>query len=234
MADIVAPPMIRGLIPRALRVSFAARRWRAALSSQCRGRPVAVEEAAVSRTPAVASDRVLTLPNLISFLRLVGVPIFLWLMLGPHHDVAAVIVLAVGGSSDWIDGWVARRLGQVSRLGELLDPLADRLYILAVLVAFTWREIVPWEFTAALVAREADDGDLPGGAAPQRVRPAAGALPRQDRHLHPARRVPGAAARAGRRRPSRPVPPRRAGAWPGGASSSTGSPASSTSARPPG
>ncbi|GIF62986.1 CDP-diacylglycerol--glycerol-3-phosphate 3-phosphatidyltransferase [Asanoa ishikariensis] len=108
----------------------------------------------MSSTPAVASDRVLTLPNLISFLRLVGVPIFLWLMLGPHHDVAAVIVLAVGGSSDWIDGWVARRLGQVSRLGELLDPLADRLYILAVLVAFTWREIVPWEFTAALVARE--------------------------------------------------------------------------------
>ena len=59
-----------------------------------------------------------------------------------------------GGSSDWIDGWVARRLGQVSRLGELLDPLADRLYILAVLFTFTYREIVPWEFTAALVARE--------------------------------------------------------------------------------
>jgi len=108
----------------------------------------------VSRTPAVAADRVLTLPNLISFLRLLGVPVFMWLMLGPHHDVAAVIVLTVGGGSDWIDGWVARRLGQVSRLGELLDPLADRLYILAVLFAFTYREIVPWEFTAALVARE--------------------------------------------------------------------------------
>jgi cardiolipin synthase len=108
----------------------------------------------VSRTPAVAADRVLTLPNLISFVRLLGVPVFMWLMLGPHHDVAAVIVLTVGGSSDWIDGWVARRLGQVSRLGELLDPLADRLYILAVLFTFTYREIVPWEFTAALVARE--------------------------------------------------------------------------------
>ncbi|MDG4826156.1 CDP-alcohol phosphatidyltransferase family protein [Asanoa sp. WMMD1127] len=108
----------------------------------------------MSRTPTVARDRVLTLPNLISFLRLAGVPVFLWLMIGPKHDVAAVIVLTVGGSSDWIDGWVARRLGQVSRLGELLDPLADRLYILAVLVAFTYREIVPWEFTAALVARE--------------------------------------------------------------------------------
>ncbi|GAA1851491.1 CDP-alcohol phosphatidyltransferase family protein [Asanoa iriomotensis] len=108
----------------------------------------------MSATPTVATDRVLTLPNLISFLRLLGVPVFMWLMIGPQHDLAAVIVLAVGGSSDWVDGWVARKLGQVSRLGELLDPAADRLYILAVLVTFTYREIVPWEFTTALVARE--------------------------------------------------------------------------------
>jgi cardiolipin synthase (CMP-forming) len=113
-----------------------------------------VEEAPVPGTPAVATDRVLTVPNLISFARLLGVPLFLYLLLGPHYDVAAVIVLAVGGSSDWIDGYVARRLGQVSRLGELLDPLADRLYILATLVAFTARDIVPWQYTAALVARE--------------------------------------------------------------------------------
>jgi cardiolipin synthase len=113
-----------------------------------------VEEASVPGTPAVATDRVLTVPNLISFARLLGVPLFLYLLLGPQYDVAAVIVLAVGGSSDWIDGYVARRLGQVSRLGELLDPLADRLYILATLVAFTARDIVPWQYTAALVARE--------------------------------------------------------------------------------
>jgi cardiolipin synthase len=69
--------------------------------------------------------------------------------------VAAVVVLAVGGTSDWIDGYVARRLGQVSKLGELLDPLADRLYILATLIAFTVRDVVPWQFTAALLAREA-------------------------------------------------------------------------------
>ena len=53
-----------------------------------------------------------------------------------------------------MDGWIARRLRQVSRLGELLDPLADRLYILATLLAFTAREVVPWQFTAALLARE--------------------------------------------------------------------------------
>jgi cardiolipin synthase len=108
----------------------------------------------VPRASAVATDRVLTIPNLISFARLLGVPLFLYLLLGPHADVAAVIVIAIGGSSDWVDGYVARRLGQVSRLGQLLDPLADRLYILATLAAFTIREIVPWQYTAALLLRE--------------------------------------------------------------------------------
>ncbi|KXK59047.1 CDP-diacylglycerol--glycerol-3-phosphate 3-phosphatidyltransferase [Micromonospora rosaria] len=99
-------------------------------------------------------DRVLTLPNLISFVRLLGVPLFLYLFLALRADVAAVVVLAIGGTTDWVDGWVARRLGQVSRLGELLDPFADRLYILATLIAFTVREVVPWQFTVALFARE--------------------------------------------------------------------------------
>jgi len=98
---------------------------------------------------------VLTLPNLISFGRLLGVPLFLYLFLVARADVAAVVVLAIGGTTDWVDGWIARRLRQVSRLGELLDPLADRLYILATLLAFTAREVVPWQFTAALLAREA-------------------------------------------------------------------------------
>ncbi|MEU4381708.1 CDP-alcohol phosphatidyltransferase family protein [Micromonospora echinofusca] len=99
-------------------------------------------------------DRVLTLPNVISFVRLLGVPLFLYLLLVARADVAAVVVLAIGGTTDWVDGWVARRMHQVSRLGELLDPLADRLYILATLLAFTARDVVPWQFTAALLARE--------------------------------------------------------------------------------
>jgi cardiolipin synthase (CMP-forming) len=103
---------------------------------------------------ALPDDRVLTWPNLISFVRLLGVPLFLYLFLVARADAAAIVVLAVGGTSDWVDGWIARRLGQVSRLGELLDPLADRLYILATLVAFTAREVVPWQFTVALLARE--------------------------------------------------------------------------------
>lgn len=98
--------------------------------------------------------RVLTVPNLISVVRLLGVPLFLYLLLVSEQDLAAVVVLTVGGSTDWLDGWLARRTGQVSRLGELLDPVADRLYILATLFGFTVREIVPWQFTAALLGRE--------------------------------------------------------------------------------
>jgi len=101
------------------------------------------------------SGRIVTVPNLISFARLLGVPLFLFLLLGVQADAAAVAVLAIGGTTDWVDGYVARRLHQVSRLGELLDPLADRLYILATLLALTARDVVPWWFTIALLAREA-------------------------------------------------------------------------------
>src|SRR5256885_5136665 len=103
---------------------------------------------------AQVSRRVLTVPNLISFARLAGVPLFLYLFLGPHAYAAAVVVLALGGTSDWVDGYLARRLRQVSRLGQLLDPLADRLYILATLVAFTVGRVVPWWFTAPPLLRE--------------------------------------------------------------------------------
>lgn len=110
--------------------------------------------AAPPAPPGPATRRVLTIPNLISFARLVGVPLFLYLLLVAEADVAALVVLAIGGSTDWLDGWLARRLRQVSRIGELLDPFVDRLYILATLLAFTLREIIPWQFTTALLARE--------------------------------------------------------------------------------
>jgi cardiolipin synthase len=97
--------------------------------------------------------RVATVPNAISALRLLGIPAFIAL-LAARQDAIALVVLVVGGGTDWLDGWVARRFGQTSRLGALLDPLVDRLYILAALIALTAREIVPWPFTAALLARE--------------------------------------------------------------------------------
>ncbi|MGH3660588.1 MAG: CDP-alcohol phosphatidyltransferase family protein [Micromonosporaceae bacterium] len=100
------------------------------------------------------SSRIFTVPNLISFVRLLGVPLFLYLFLIAQHDLAALVVLMLGGTTDWVDGYAARALGQVSRLGQLLDPFADRLYILATVLAFTARDLVPWQFTVALLARE--------------------------------------------------------------------------------
>jgi cardiolipin synthase len=114
----------------------------------------------VTGRPNSAYGEILTVPNLVSFVRLLGVPLFLYLLLVPHADVAAIVVLAIGGTSDWVDGFLARRLKQVSRLGELLDPLADRLYIFATLIALTVRDVLPWWFTIALVAREAFLGVL--------------------------------------------------------------------------
>jgi cardiolipin synthase len=99
-------------------------------------------------------DRVWTLPNALSVLRLLGVPLFLWLLLGPQADGWAVVVLMVAGATDWADGKLARSLGQSSRLGALLDPAADRLYIVATLVAFVLRDVVPLWLVAALVGRE--------------------------------------------------------------------------------
>src|SRR3954470_80236 len=72
-----------------------------------------------------------TVPNAVSALRLLGVPVFLWLVLGPKADVLALVVLMVSGFTDWLDGYLARRMNQTSKLGEILDPVADRLYILA-------------------------------------------------------------------------------------------------------
>jgi cardiolipin synthase (CMP-forming) len=102
--------------------------------------------------------RVLTLPNLLSVLRLLGVPLFLWLLLAgggtPTTDVWAIVVLALGGISDWADGKLARLLDQYSRLGELLDPAVDRLYILAALLGLGLRGVVPWWAVGVLVGRD--------------------------------------------------------------------------------
>jgi cardiolipin synthase len=99
-------------------------------------------------------DRVWTLPNGLSLLRLLGVPLFLYLLLGPHADGWAVLVLVLSGVTDWADGALARALRQSSRLGALLDPAADRLYIVATLVAFVLRDVVPVWVVAVLVGRE--------------------------------------------------------------------------------
>ena len=103
---------------------------------------------------AAPSDRVWTVPNGLSVLRLLGVPLFLWLALGPEADGWAVIVLMVGGFTDYADGKIARRYNLTSKLGALLDPAADRLYILATLFALCDRRIVPVWLAALIVGRD--------------------------------------------------------------------------------
>ncbi len=97
---------------------------------------------------------ILNVPNLLSLSRLVLVPVFLWLLLGPKQDGWAIVVLMYSGATDYLDGKIARAWNQTSRLGELLDPVADRLYILATLYAFVVRDIVPWWLAAILVGRD--------------------------------------------------------------------------------
>lgn len=99
------------------------------------------------------SDRILTVPNLLSFARLLGVPLFLWLLLR-RLDGWALIVLVLSAITDYLDGKIARAFGLESRLGQLLDPVADRLYIAATLVGLAARAVIPWWFVWLLVARE--------------------------------------------------------------------------------
>jgi cardiolipin synthase (CMP-forming) len=101
-----------------------------------------------------ARDRIWTVPNGLSVLRLFGVPLFLWLALGPKADGWAVVVLMAAGITDYLDGRIARRFNLTSRLGELLDPAADRLYILATVVALMVRGILPIWLAAILIGRD--------------------------------------------------------------------------------
>ena len=101
----------------------------------------------------MVSDRVLTLPNALSFLRLLLVPVFAFLIAW-ERDGWALVVLAVSGFSDYLDGFLARRWGQITRLGQLLDPFADRLYILTALLGLAYRGMVPWWLVALLVGRD--------------------------------------------------------------------------------
>jgi cardiolipin synthase len=105
-------------------------------------------------TTTVVSNRVLTVPNLLSLVRLLGVPLFLWLVLGPKADGWALVVLMVSGVTDWLDGKLARRLNQTTRTGQVLDPVADRLYILAAVIGLAIRHIIPWWLAVVLPLRD--------------------------------------------------------------------------------
>ena len=108
----------------------------------------------VETTTEPRADRIWTIPNLLSALRLLGVPVFLYWVLGTHQDGRAILLLMAAGASDYFDGMIARRYRQFSRLGQLLDPAADRLYILATLLALVARDGLPLWWALALIGRD--------------------------------------------------------------------------------
>lgn len=99
-------------------------------------------------------DRILTVPNALSVVRLIGVPVLLWLLLVEHADGWAFALLIASGVTDFLDGKLARLLDQFSRLGALLDPLVDRLYLIATVFGFLVRGILPWPFVVVLIGRD--------------------------------------------------------------------------------
>ncbi|MDQ3147031.1 MAG: CDP-alcohol phosphatidyltransferase family protein [Actinomycetota bacterium] len=109
---------------------------------------------AVDQDRAEGTDRVLTIPNVLSVIRLACIPLFLWLLFGRDQRADAAILLAVLGATDWVDGWVARRYHQVSALGKILDPTADRLLLAVGVVAILIDGSVPVVVAVLTIVRE--------------------------------------------------------------------------------
>jgi cardiolipin synthase len=114
-----------------------------------------VTEQLAGPTDAQVSSRIWTIPNALSMVRLLGVPVFLYLILVAEREGLAILLLMASGFTDWLDGQIARRYNSFTRLGQLLDPLADRLYILATLVGLVLRDGIPWWWAGAIVGRDA-------------------------------------------------------------------------------
>jgi cardiolipin synthase len=99
-------------------------------------------------------DRILTVANLVTLVRLACIPLFVWLLFGAHRQTAAALLLGALGATDWIDGFVARRYHQVSNLGKVLDPVADRVLVVTAVIAIAVHGAVPVWFAVATLARE--------------------------------------------------------------------------------
>ena len=96
----------------------------------------------------------ISVPNALTFLRFLGIPLFIYLTLNLEADGWAIVVLAIGGATDYFDGKIARAWNQTSRFGELADPAIDRLYILAILIVFLIRDIIPTWMIVIIVGRD--------------------------------------------------------------------------------
>ena len=105
----------------------------------------------MARTP---EERIATIPNLLSLIRLLCVPLFLWLLFGRHQRYHAALLLAALGTTDWIDGYVARHFHQESNLGKILDPTADRLLLFTGVLGIVIDGSVPVWVAVATILRE--------------------------------------------------------------------------------
>lgn len=103
--------------------------------------------------PAPVSSRIVTIPNVLSLFRLLLIPVFLGLLIAEEYGWA-LLVLAVSSLTDFVDGYVARHFNQVSRLGQLLDPAADRLFIFTTLIGLAWAGLLPWWLIGVIIARD--------------------------------------------------------------------------------
>ncbi len=101
-----------------------------------------------------ASSRIVTFPNLISACRIALIPVFVVLIVDPDTSAAGILLFAAVVATDWVDGWIARRTGQVSELGKILDPVADRLAIGAGLIALVVRDAFPAWAAALILVRD--------------------------------------------------------------------------------
>jgi cardiolipin synthase len=99
------------------------------------------------------SSRIVTIPNILSLLRLLLIPVFLVLLVLGHFGWA-LLLIAVSAITDFVDGYVARHFNQVSRLGQLLDPAVDRLFILSTLLGLGYVDVLPWWLVAVIIARD--------------------------------------------------------------------------------
>lgn len=102
----------------------------------------------------VQTDRVVTVPNILSALRLIGVPVFLWLVLAVEADGWAFVLIMLSAFTDYVDGYLARKWHQISRVGQLLDPIVDRAFVVSLLAALALRGLIPWWFAGLLIARD--------------------------------------------------------------------------------
>jgi cardiolipin synthase (CMP-forming) len=103
---------------------------------------------------AEPTSRVLTVPNLVSALRIALIPVYVALVVDPDTTTVGVVLFAIVVATDWVDGAIARRTGQVSHVGTVLDPVADRLAIAAGLIAFAVRGLFPWWAATAILVRD--------------------------------------------------------------------------------